>query len=442
MLVKLIGENMVYTPRFKRTLKLYPHWLDKSNNSNFTKHLKVVHDQWMDIRQSIKKLDLFSEIERPLQIQKIQDKPYNYQLVFNVVLPHIKQVKIYRNVIRDKEGNIISLDENESPELINEINFENENVNFYTYTHFEENANEVISKTPFILEVITHDEYHFMKGYPENPSNEYIINIWSDTVKNKIFFNVDIGQFDSIEKIKINKIENDGKISTILKPTDTHNDKFDEHNYLRIRKSKFFHYEYELDPENEYTELSSDYTEYLVDFQIEIITSNGNKYVRNFLNNNLGDPNNIFDHDSALDVIGKDYNIPRRHHIITSDLENTYPPYFDRETEDDYYYMRRIQHYINYFGVTPLPILELEKYYGVTALMQNRKILIHRMNIDDMNGVNSDGVEYPNYDVYMRNGIYLCPKLQLKCNSEQEIKNLILTNCNEFRFKCEYELEW
>ena len=56
--------------RLKETQKLYPLWLDKRYDSNFTKHLRVINEQNLDLYNSIKKLEYSRLLEKPIQIIK------------------------------------------------------------------------------------------------------------------------------------------------------------------------------------------------------------------------------------------------------------------------------------------------------------------------------------------------------------------------------------
>ena len=77
--------------------KLFPHWLDKSENSNFSKHLKILNNQQLDIRHKLKTIEWSRLLNKPLQIHKTQTEPYKWKLEFNVNVPRLKQVNIYKN---------------------------------------------------------------------------------------------------------------------------------------------------------------------------------------------------------------------------------------------------------------------------------------------------------------------------------------------------------
>ena len=77
--------------------KLFPHWLDKSDNSNFTKHLKILNNQQRDIRHNIKCVDWSRLLNKPLQIHKVQSEPYKWSVEFEANVPRLKEVNIYKN---------------------------------------------------------------------------------------------------------------------------------------------------------------------------------------------------------------------------------------------------------------------------------------------------------------------------------------------------------
>src|SRR5574344_406994 len=72
-------------------------------------------------------------------------------------------------------------------------------------------------------------------------------------------------------------------------------------------------------------------------------------------------------------------NIDRHNFIPPTDegeYSTTLPPYNLKKTEDDFYYMERIKHYLQSYNVEYFPTLELWKYYAMTVGMINRyKIL-------------------------------------------------------------------
>lgn len=81
----------------KESKKLFPHWLDKSKDSNFSKHLNVLNNQQMDIRHKLKTIEWGKLLNKPLQIHKIQTEPYKWDIEFEVNVPQLKKVNIYKN---------------------------------------------------------------------------------------------------------------------------------------------------------------------------------------------------------------------------------------------------------------------------------------------------------------------------------------------------------
>lgn len=81
----------------RESKKLYPHWLDKNENSNFSKHLDILNNQQRDIRHKIRSVDWARLLNKPLKIHKVQNEPYKYEIEFEVNVPRLKQVNIYKN---------------------------------------------------------------------------------------------------------------------------------------------------------------------------------------------------------------------------------------------------------------------------------------------------------------------------------------------------------
>ena len=77
--------------------KLFPHWLDKSDNSNFTKHLKILNNQQSDVRHKLKTIEWSKLLNKPLQIHKTQTEPHKWKIEFEANVPRLKKVNIYKN---------------------------------------------------------------------------------------------------------------------------------------------------------------------------------------------------------------------------------------------------------------------------------------------------------------------------------------------------------
>ena len=81
-------------------------------------------------------------------------------------------------------------------------------------------------------------------------------------------------------------------------------------------------------------------------------------------NNTVND--NMYDHDSALDVFGINFSIPRRVYqtVAESDYGSTYPTYSNDLSEADYWYEMRIKESVLDFVDLELPVSELKQYFG------------------------------------------------------------------------------
>lgn len=138
----------------QRTKKKYPHFLDKSSNSNLSKHLFVLNDLWLDLFQDINTVKLATILDRPIQIKKTQSEFYKASYDFKVKLPHLKVVEILQ------EG-----------EVIKTFTFDNLNHSEVNY-HIEVTDTKIIPNVDFLVKVTTFDEFYYEKGYPENDVQE------------------------------------------------------------------------------------------------------------------------------------------------------------------------------------------------------------------------------------------------------------------------------
>ena len=121
-------------------------------------------------------------------------------------------------------------------------------------------------------------------------------------------------------------------------------------------------------------------------FYIEVETYTGSVFQKGFPENDTLQ-NDIYDHDTALDSIGRLYNLPRRKYRTKISLEDyplTHPPFCNSQTEWDYYYETRLQNHINSFGKTPLHILLLESIFEITPTIKGRWRQVARMEQDTM----------------------------------------------------------
>lgn len=153
-----------FKTRLQEYLDQYPQFLDKSPDSNFTRQTMVYNKQRKELLQQCNNLRLSQDLNRPLQIQKIQNQSGLAVFNFYVYIENIKEVKIEQY---NKENTMTV--------LVDET-FTKENVNNYSYSTTLTSTSEIIPYSNFKLIVDTYDEYHYEKGYPENniiQGNEY-----------------------------------------------------------------------------------------------------------------------------------------------------------------------------------------------------------------------------------------------------------------------------
>lgn len=153
--------------RLDETKKLFPHFYDRNPQSNFSKHLSIVNRQQYDIYHKLKTVDWGRILEKPIQIWKEQSEPYNYIMNFKVNMNYLKEVTIYKNPKIDKDGEVVSYDA-----IIDTKSYANDDISYYQYIH-EDTSNVLIPRDTYILEVYTWDDYHFLKGFPENDYTYY-----------------------------------------------------------------------------------------------------------------------------------------------------------------------------------------------------------------------------------------------------------------------------
>ena len=131
------------------------------------------------------------------------------------------------------------------------------------------------------------------------------------------------------------------------------------------------------------TEIPDDYIIPIIPtdtFRMDVETYDEYSLSKGYPENDIAQ-NNIYDHDYSLDRIGALNNIPRKTYLLVDETlyPSTEPPFNNKTTEDDYYYMNRIINYNLRLHNTPLPVLEIWKLYGVDATMLNRERLLLKM---------------------------------------------------------------
>ena len=172
---------MVYSS-LKSLLELYPYFVDKSRDSNFTKTRVVWNNRMIELYDDIFKVYLAGKITKHILIWKEQSVDYVYKINFAVSLPNLKKITCYKN---DKP---IYIEEYEYDDLVDNFYYiyngntqneeETETINFNREydpdTDDPSDIDPVEYETPIIpedkfrIDVETYAEYHLSKGYPEN----------------------------------------------------------------------------------------------------------------------------------------------------------------------------------------------------------------------------------------------------------------------------------
>ena len=425
--------------RLEETKKLYPHFFERDDDSNFVKHLKVVGNVQQDIRHKLKTIEWSRLLEKPIQIWKTQTEPYIYNMNFKVQVSYLKEINVYKNPILDDNEEIIGFEEVDNPndELgrVLHITYEEDNVRFFerTIKDIETPTDLMIPNDTYVLEVITWDDYRFVKGYPENDYtvkednilqynyNETFLSIKLEEISYSKYLTFRVHK-DKIKKIEIYKndqlffdqkfeIEKIVKYPTITSSTYNYYDESytNENTYLQGDYRGF--YDIEDDEANNTKEYSNDSykNEYVLRLPLTDDDVDENGVVKDIYdltvtlyesryhcrsdkdriyskryNGYDNKINDCFDHDYSLDILGNLFNIHRfRFYQVTQDvphLSRTYPTYYNRSTEDDYHYMRRIQFYISNYNFIIFPLLEFWKYYTIFPSLRSRKRIIGEMD--------------------------------------------------------------
>ncbi len=593
----------------KESKKLFPHWLDKSENSNFSKHLSIINKQQLDLRHKLKTIDWSRLLNKPIQIHKVQNEPHKWKIEFEVNVPRLKEVNIYKNptivdnnvvntldvingyfneskfykykntevtnlsvdVSIDSEINVskgytdeIKGKENEyyydlnsesyyifendefktydgelpNSSLIYSESFIDNYSHFFRYIHYENNENNtiiyenvvddennqkyktffdysdvsntgkyelhvtdneeepilyyniitkkycikeddkfvevdendyqiitypnnskvsriplieskditpIISNDRYVIEVITWNDYHFLKGFPDDYVNSNQNNIIDPNEQTYNDINIDIENINDtdyltfrihqyglklVEIFKNNKpihvvdfiVEKLGYSTKTLSSDFAHVYNYNDNElYYPFKKDSDSLEEIKLDV-NEYVwrlKLTDDdkifdengkwHYELKDKYDIEVTYYNSlhpydSEYDKKLKKTYVYE-DSIFYHDMSLDMIGKLFNVPRhifRQPQLETETETekfyseTYPPYCDTYSEDDYHYQKRLQYYINNYNKIYFPCLELWKYFNITSELVNRKVIVAEQNYSYMRTLDVEQKKYIN----------------------------------------------
>lgn len=463
------------------TKKLFPHWLDRNDESNFSKHLTVINNQQLDILHKLKCIEWSRILEKPIQIRKKQTVPYEYSMEFRCDIPNLKQINVYKNpIIRKNEvigGELIeSVDFEDIGQhfykIIKDFTFENggiqriyedqyvlvekDGITYQVYIDKEtgedtfdeylkindvevlddegnrirnepkiiENVDitPIIPNDTFVVEIYTYDDYHWLKGYPQNDyydesyETSYFYNrrikIYLETISGIDYLTFRVHQ-DSIKMIEVLKnnhlihiedfiIEKHGFPNQFINDQFAHIYNYNDNTvyYPTLKKDTDSLYR-PLMEKNEYVyrlrltdddftidELSNQrILKDVYDLKVtyfNVSTPNDRSKDETIVKRYSGDTEydtDVFEHDESLDIIGNILNIHRfkfiKVHEETIDYySRTYPNFYNRLIEDDYSYQQRIKFYINNYNKMYFPCLEFWKYYHTDSRLVNRKVMI------------------------------------------------------------------
>ena len=192
-------------------LKKYPFFLDKSDDSNFTKTKKVFNHRLQDIINEGFKVYLAGKIDKHVLIWKVQNQPHYYDIHFHVSLDYLKSVEIIRNYTKITYQEV-TLDDGttelaEFKEDIDEVIYTEsydyeDNINMFEYLH-EGHSETIIPEERYKINVETWEEYSLTKGFPENKDkygDEYDHDYSLDAFG--VLYNVPRKQYISVDASK------------------------------------------------------------------------------------------------------------------------------------------------------------------------------------------------------------------------------------------------
>lgn len=397
----------------KSLLDKYPYFLDKNVSSNFYRVVQVQNENFKKIYQDL--VDVYEgfHLNKKLCVWKEQNVPYNYTIRFLATYPNIKNVKLYKN----DEAIYIRGYATEDPESVFD----------YSYTY--DTRNDTKGVDPSISYEEDEDAVIIPVEEQERMDKLLVWRINKDTEDSTIQYSVNVkATYTRLKKITIYK--NNTQLHT-ESFSDTTNETVFEYSY----NNTYTPPEPEYDENNELIEpltnddtfkviietydstepvtkfLPTEEADYIPEdtFLIEVETYDEYIYRKGFPENDTSFDNEVsywndyvenheysdyenhpitynpYDHDLTLDYMGYLNNIPRKEYIEIDTLDEYYrsePPFNNRRSEDDYHYMKRMLEYNLKVLITPAPVLEIWKLYGLPIdeiNMVNRERLLLKM---------------------------------------------------------------
>lgn len=457
--------------------ELYYIFTDYGNDVVVSKipFLIIKDDEIVVLKEDDKKYKLrFNHFDKYIEndIQTINTKDNGK---FELFLNNSSESQIYFNITNEK---YCILKENSFEEILDDkiiyLNYsdddyyyidENDNVifvtdindgNYYIVTDVNddyiasriplietEDVSPMISNDVYVLEVITWNDYHFLKGFPEidfiDYNNNNIIDNDEKTYDNLIIEIEKIGNVEYLTfrvhqfGIKLIKVFKDDKliheVDFVIDELNYPNNISDNFGYVYNYMDNQLYISHKFKKEVE--EVNLDVDEYVwrlpLSEEDKIYDANGNFELKNKYDlevtyySNPSNPNDseydkilrktyvcedsIFYHDVSLDMIGKLFNVPR--HVFRQPFletyndkidyySKTYPSYCNFLNEDDYHYQKRLEYYINNYNKIYFPCLELWKYFNIDSDLINRKVIVAEQNYSYMRTLKAEEDKYIN----------------------------------------------
>lgn len=139
----------------KKLKDKFPYFLDKSDDSNFTKVQEVFNNRLVDVYNELFQVYLAGKLEKNLFIWKVQLSANEYVINFTANFPYLESVILYKN-----------------DEVIYNESFEyDDEVHTFNYS-YESTSENIIPDDKFKILVTTHEEYTLSKAFPENDEQQ------------------------------------------------------------------------------------------------------------------------------------------------------------------------------------------------------------------------------------------------------------------------------
>lgn len=143
----------------KKLKDKFPYFLDKSDDSNFSKTKEVFNNRLADVYNELFQVYLAGKLEKNLLIWKEQVSANEYTINFVANYPYLESVTCYKN----------------NKVIYTETFLYDDEVHTFNYS-YEGTSENIIPDDKFKIYVTTHEEYTLVKGFPENDEikgNEY-----------------------------------------------------------------------------------------------------------------------------------------------------------------------------------------------------------------------------------------------------------------------------